>query len=113
MSFQTLAAWFAGVFAFILLDLIVIMLVRAAREAKRLQTRIGALAEGPPGIDPAKVTASLERLQVAFEQIAPLLARMAAALATLRRGPTFLPVELPPIFVTIQREIAWLRGLAR
>ena len=113
MSFETLAAWFAGVFAFILLDLIVMMLARAAREAKRLQTRVLALAEGPPGVDPAKVAASLERLQVAAERIAPLVARMEVALAIVRRGPTFLPVELPPIFVTIRRDIAWLRGLAR
>jgi hypothetical protein len=113
MSFETLAAWFVGVFAFILLDLIVMMLARSAREAKRLQTRVGALADGPPGIDPAKVAATLERLQVAAEHIAPLVARMEAALAIIRRGPTFLPVELPPIFVIIQRDIAWLRGLAR
>jgi hypothetical protein len=113
MSFETLAAWFAGVFAFILLDLIVVTLVRAAREAKRLQARIGTLAGGPPGIDPAKVAASMERLQVAAGQIAPLVAHMEAALAIVRRGPTFLPVELPPIFVTIQRDIAWLRALAR
>ncbi len=113
MSFETFAAWFAGVFAFILLDLIVVMLVRAASEAKRLNKRLGALTEGPPGIDPATVTASVERLQIASQQIAPLVGRMDAALAIVRRGPTFLPVELPPIFVTIQRDVAWLRGLAR
>ena len=113
MSFETLAVWFAGVSAFVLLGLIAVTLARAAREAKRLRLRIVTLADGPPGIDPTKVAASVQRLQVAAEHIAPLVVRMQAALATVRRGPIFLPVELPPIFITIQRDIARLRGLAR
>ena len=95
MSFETLATWFAGVFAFILLDLIVVMLVRGAREAKRLQRRLAELADGPPGIDPARVAASLEKLQGAVDHIAPLIARSKVAL------------------VTIQRDIVWLRRISR
>ena len=113
MSFETLAVWSAGVFVFVLLGLIAVTLVRAAREAKRLRVRIATLADGPPGIDPTKVAASVQRLQVAAEQIAPFVVRMQAALAIVRRGPIFLPVDLPLVFVTIQRDIARLRGLAR
>jgi len=102
ISVTTLGLWFAGVVAFILIDLIVVTVFRLARAAKRLEAHVTRLAELPPGIDPVKAADSIARLNRAFAMTVPLRERMDAAIAIIRVGPRVRTEDLPPVFARLR-----------
>ena len=109
ISLTTLGLWFAGVVAFILIDLIVVAVIRLGRAAKRLEAHVAALAEVPPGIDLLTATGSVARLNRALAQTRPLRERMDCAIAIIRAGPRIRTEDLPPVFATLSDDLARLR----
>jgi len=109
-SLPTLGLWFAGVVAFILIDLIAVSVIRLARAAKRLEAHVAAIAALPAGIDPATAAASLERLNRAFARMVSLRKRMDAAIAIIRVGPRIRTEDLPPVFTSLRDDLARLQA---
>jgi hypothetical protein len=68
----------------IFLDALFVELRSAAREAKRLLTRLGAYADLPIVSLLATTEQDVERLNIALEAIPPLIERGSRALAVLR-----------------------------
>ena len=110
ISSTALGLWFAGVVGFILIDLMVLAAVRLVRAAKYLEAHAARLAELPPGIDPARTTASLDRLKRCSVQTGLLRERMDAAMAILRAGPRIRIADLPPVVASFLDDLARLRA---
>jgi len=110
ISSTTLGLWFAGVVGFILIDLMVVAAIRLVRAAKHLEVHAARLAELPPGIDPAKTTASLNRLNRCSAQTGLLRERMDAAMAILRVGPRIRIEDLSPVVASFLDDLARLRA---
>ncbi|GAC1580990.1 MAG: hypothetical protein NVS3B7_15840 [Candidatus Elarobacter sp.] len=86
-------------------------LMRAAREAKRLQHRIDAFAALPVVAAVRKGERDVGRVEASAQAISPLIARAAVALATIKRGP--VPPELVAAIRRVRAELAAFRSFAR
>ena len=108
----TTIVWWASLAALVIvLVLAGMQILRALREVKRLGTRIAAFEDLPVMAAIRKAEVDLGRLEHALEQVEPLLARAAAAIAIIRRGP--FPPELRAAFRRFRADIVAFRTAAR
>lgn len=114
-------AWWATPHALvwwaILIALVVILVLagaqaaRALREIKRLNARIEGFAELPVAKALPRVEDDMRRIELAVDQVEPLIERARIAVAAIRRGP--LPPGLIAGILRVRAEIAAFRAVAR
>jgi hypothetical protein len=118
---QHATAWWATPHALvwwaILIALVVILVLAgmqaagALREIKRLNQRIEGFADLPVAKALPRAEANIRRIEVALDQIEPLVERAKIAIAAIRRGP--LPAGLVAGIRRVRDEIAAFRRVAR
>ncbi len=111
MSPDRIVWWVTIVALLVILALAGVQLARALRELKRVTTRLDELADLPVLKALERTERRLAALEPAFAQLAPLVARAAVALATIRKGP--IPPEMIAAILRIRSEIAEFRRFAR
>lgn len=100
--------WLVIVVAWIVvLALVGAQALRALREAKRLQRRVGAYADLPVLAAVKRAAENAQRLERSAAEAEPLLERAQAAIAVIRRGP--FPPEVVEAFFRVRDELAAFR----
>ena len=107
MSAHAIVWWATLVALVIVLALAGAQAARALREFKRVQTRLAAFGELPVMKALANAEADMARIEGASGAVAPLVDRVQAALAVIRKGP--IPPELIAAVQRVRSEIVALR----
>ena len=107
MSVNAIIWWASLVAVVVVLALAAAQLARALRELNRLKARVAGYSELPVVKALERAEGDAQRLEVALEHVAPLIARAQAALAIIRRGP--VPPELITAAKRLGAEVSALR----
>jgi hypothetical protein len=111
VSANAIVWWATLVAMVVVLALAGAQAARALREVKRIKTRVEGYGDLPVLKALANVEADMLRLESAVGGVAPLVERVHAAVALIRRGP--VPPELIAAAKRLVAEIAALRSFAR
>jgi hypothetical protein len=111
VSTHRLLWWAIAIVLIVLLALAVGQVLRAVRELKRLNARVGELGDLPVVKALERAEDDVRRIEAALPKLEPLVARAQVALATIRRGP--IPPEIRTAFARLLAEVAAFRTFAR
>ena len=110
MSANAIVWWATLIAVVVVLALAGAQAARAVRELKRLTARVADFGELPVMKALENTEADMARIERAADGVAPLVDRVHAALAVIRKGP--IPPELIAAAQRLRSEIAALRRLA-
>ncbi|HZX68321.1 MAG TPA: hypothetical protein VFE70_05525 [Candidatus Elarobacter sp.] len=100
--------WTIGAAWLLVFIMIVLQLVRVARQLGRATRRVGDYADLPVVAAVDRGEANIARLEGAAGQIDPLLVRARAAAEVIKRGP--FPPEIVGAYVRVRSELAAFRA---
>ena len=110
MSAHALVWWATFVTLVLVLALAGAQASHALRQLNRVKTRLAAFEELPVMKALANVEADVQRIEGAVGNVAPLVDRVHAAVAVIRKGP--IPPELIAAVQRVRAEIVALRKFA-